>query len=319
MGEYGDSVAVLDLGTAKIKLTVVARCSSSPMGWRSESSQFELSPESATQHDLDQVFANVVQEMRMRSVTTGVVVATHAARTSRALQARLQRTAASIGPVNVLTGEQEAFLLRTALDLGPRAAAGCEVGGGSVQVVDANGLMLSVPCGTVTLSRRFGLWLEPADEPAVIDYIADQLATPLTGVTSKCLVVGTTKMATFFRCIAEFGRAEGILDSAPHVISEAADADTRLQPIELELILPRIRQARPEDFGRIMPTDPNFMFGGHKLLLVVLAVARLLRAQQLQGSDVSTAHVLAGMISNYRTVPPLANLRAFSLSGNQSE
>jgi hypothetical protein len=216
--------------------------------------------------------------------------------------------------VNVLTGAQEAFLLRSALDLGPHTAVGCEVGGGSVQVVDADGLMLSVPCGTVTLSRKFGLWLEADEEPPVLDYVAQLMARPLAGITSKRLIVGTSKMATFFRCLRKFGGAERVLDASDRVAAASADTADMIRPIELDLVLSLIRKARPEDFQRIMPTDPNFMFGGHKLLLVILTIARLLHSQELYGSDVSTAQILAGQIDNRPGPVELASLRPFTFN-----
>jgi len=296
---------VLDIGTAKIKLGIGRFTPGQRPSSVVTCETLKLKFNHASDSEIASAIGGLLHAHTGRGTTTALFFATQAAREDDELASRLARILNPVGPLNILTGEQEAKLLKQTLKLTTERAIGCEIGGGSVQLVGRSGLAASIPYGAVTLSKRFGYFLGEAEETQVRRFLRVELKRVLEGVTSDAIVLGTNQMATFVRAVKRFGLPQG--DAQLNELSRGTrtSPEESVRVAEMEALLPLVRSLRPDDFPGAMPEDPGFLYGAHKVFLLVLELARLTQAAAVVGTNASSYSFLARKLATgaYRTGP----------------
>lgn len=292
--EATQSAIVVDIGTARTKVTVATQKGSSV---EFKASSIDESIAAAWQECGRPGLERSIEAIRTYAASVGerthgakvCVIGAHLFRGESYSSELLQIANDAFGSVNVLSTELEAALFFRSVAEGEesnKAIVALDVGGGSVQLVwgTESSSFLSAPLGTYSIQDRFQKSLEDSissdsDEwklayRAVYEAFAP--AREIGSLTSSKLVVGSNIMEDFFAAAFSEGGLEG-LSSGSYSRQNVSE-------------LCRLIGGNPYgELARFFPSSPGFMYGADKLLIAVSAIMDILRASEVCGTNLSVS------------------------------
>lgn len=294
-------VAVVDVGTARTKVTVVSHDSTGTVQFATDTIDLSIAAAWSEEQDdgvrvcLDTIWKQARDVMGTAGVQTYCVLGAHAFRDEAYSSSVLSQAQRTIGQVNVLTPAKEAILFFSAV-----MQAGCaadsavviDVGGGSVQM--AWGIepsqFVTAPLGTYSIQDRFQKDLEHSLRPASDEWrdayeaVCSALGeAPGAESELKTLVVGSNVMADFFKSafsVAGFDPIDdGLYDRG-----------------SVSMLCELIGGIGYKELAKFFPENPGFMYGADKLMLVVLAAIDTIGATHCTGTNLSVSKGLASLM-----------------------
>lgn len=288
------AVGVVDLGTARAKLTVAVGEGASGALLKQYKWDVGLADAGAQTLDrLAEAVQAIAQQARQDEATIGRVVATEAFRSNPELSKSLASLEKALGRVEILTPWVEARLLWEGVSkvvLGGDPGTVLDVGGGSIQVVwgPAEDEFFSLPIGTFVLEKKFQRsadHLSLEEGRSAREYIAKELEAHSSCVPQmRPLVVGSNVMADFFESALRWMSAE-------HPTSSRYGMSVTVNSIEK--LSRALLGASYESVYDAFPRNPRFMHGADKALLVVEEVVRLLKPSAIVPTNEALSTAIA--------------------------
>jgi exopolyphosphatase/pppGpp-phosphohydrolase len=294
-------VAVVDVGAARTKVTVVSRDSAGIGQFATNTIDLSLAAAWSEGQDdgvracLDRIWKQALDIMGTAGVEVYCILGAHAFRDETYSSSVLNQAQRAIGQVNVLTPAKEAALFFSAVmreGCAAESVVAIDVGGGSVQL--AWGIepsqFVTAPLGTYSIQNRFQKDLEHSLHPASDEWndAYEALCTSLgeaQGAPSqlRALVVGSNVMADFFMSAFSVAGIDPIDDGLYDRGSVSALCDM-------------IGGLQYKELARFFPNNPGFMYGADKLLIVVLAAMDAIGATHCTGTNLSLSKGLASLM-----------------------
>ena len=295
-------VAILDLGSARTKMTVgrilgdgqleFLRVREETVVAGNQLASGVISVEA--EENLDGAIRRLLRVAAHEGCEFVATVATSAFRKAPNGHEVLARLEGLVGRATILdpVAEGRIFYSFTRYQLRPGAEmCAVDVGGGSVQVAWGDGAdtVVSLPTGTFELEHMFqgpGVPTD-ADYKSMRRFIEKEAASALSSLpVSAILVFGSNCMEDFVSsALSVVGWGNLLLKS--QVLTLSLDDITRLY----EAI-----KGRPYDeLGELYPANPTFMRGADKALLNVIVIAALVGATEIVPTNESLSTSLAGL------------------------
>lgn len=286
-------VAVIDIGTARLKILIAAQSEQAPPAFINTS--IDLPPiEDADQwrSKILSAFSQARDFILQQGATRTLAYGTEGLRSAGAGSSAFALAEEAFGKVVLLSPELEArsFHRSVMATLGSaEPIVSCDVGGGSVQLVwgDEADSWGSAPIGTFALERLFQ---ESPEHPAVpgtqrfsaMEAQVESSLQTLAGSaapTGRTLVVGSNIMSDFFQS------ALGAIGLTP----STGAAGVRFRRAELDQLCDVVLGREFESVYHLFPKNPRFMHGADKLLVIVRSAATLLEASDLVATNLSVS------------------------------
>ncbi|MBI1308953.1 MAG: hypothetical protein GC129_03700 [Proteobacteria bacterium] len=261
------AVAIVDLGTARAKLTIASSNGS-------EVTIKQLKWDVGLGDGSEQSKSRILETARLiadaaaaESAKIARTIATEAFRSDEGLRSQLPSIGKLLGDVDLLSPSVEAQLLWQGVHdcvLNREPGVVLDIGGGSIQLVwgDSDEEFCSIPAGTFALERKFQERSE-ALAPDEAQRMRVFVGTGLDPVRARIpkhlpLVVGSNIMADFFSSALVWA-GEASLDESHGRVSNAA----------IELLEEKIICKRYNDVYEAFKANPKFMHGADKALIVL--------------------------------------------------
>jgi len=294
------AVAIVDLGTARTKVTVAESASDGNL--RIDTTAIDVSLAEAAAGRAGTSPGDVLNDIRRRAesryrdarVSRVVYIGAQAFRdpvTGAALQAAAYATLPNF---TVITPDLEASLFYRAIEMEERVAdfAALDIGGGSIQIAWGRTPSESVSgeVGTYALERNFQKDLNIAVAPGSADWL--EMHSAVDGCISSAaaelasrelLVIGSNIMKSFFRAaLSNSGICQG--------------EDARFALPQLTALANLIGGKPYSESYFLFPENERFIHGADKLLLVAIAVMRRLSSRAALGTNSSVSRGLCRLM-----------------------
>lgn len=311
-GSRACAVAVIDLGSARFKLTV-AQLQGSRLLFATTKAEVGLSgligqgrsisPEGITKALV--ACEHFVSESKSRGVSTVVAVATEAIRRASNCNDLLALLRPLLGQVTILAPSEEAQLYYAgvwrqlkAYDLcNDQSWIALDAGGGSTQIVwgMAPSSSASIPTGTFTLEAQF----QPnkmLPTRAILEAMSLYINNKVSRAVPPDVRVGTVVLGS--SCMADFVSSALVrLKTPPRLRTSPLEAPLAECSTRALAALYEALACKPyEALGEFYPGNPYFMFGADKALLNVLAVAERVGAERILATNESLSTSVARMV-----------------------
>ena len=286
----GQSVAVFDIGSARIKLTV-GTSERGAVSFRGMSRDVALL--SGDDTDRLEAFREALTSLRAAAVDSGcnyvIAAGTEAMRAQGPDSEYYSAALQIIGQLCIIAPVDEARLFFEAVNLmgslSPKSVL-VDVGGGSVQAIwgSARSQMGTAAIGTFAIERKFqGIEKEaPVFGTKQFVDMMEYIDVALRGfvpaeLSADTLVVGSNTMADFFASAATVA----CVPFEVHALGSALVSD------DFHSLAMKIWGTEYRTAGRFFSENPRFMFGADKLLMVIHCLQELLKPNTIIGTNMS--------------------------------
>lgn len=300
-----DNVAVIDIGSARIKYTI-ASFDSGKMQLIKLKEEISLSANLSSTNILDEAFVeNQLAEALLRFSDLAkehhckrlLTLGTHALRKAVNADNVITAIEKCVGKLNIIPAwlEGAVFYSHLKKQISGTAFGVVDIGGGSVQISfgDGEGDVYSMPTGTYSLEEMFQKRKDTclADElDAMRAYIRgslNSLNTPKAQL--DVLVMGSSCMEDFMNSAL---KASNIVDKKQFVNHLAVNSLNTVNELLNEI------KGKPYDsLERYYPDNKYFMYGADKALLNLLEICRLFNVNYVLPTNESVSTAIIGMLS----------------------
>jgi hypothetical protein len=297
----GECVAVIDIGSARTKMTLACQVNGvvNLERFKVETGIVAaLDEEGRIGEAAVEAIRLSLQDLRNTVLKRGcgsiVTVGTEVFRRAKNVDDIMLRLVDIIGPISILSPLQEGLIFRHSMErmLGLREPF-CllDVGGGSVQITwgGSQEQIRSIPTGTYLLEREFQASGVPSvgEYEAMRRFVNDNVDSALpVNLYFDRVVLGSN-------CMEEFlGSALNAVGLKLYSYGQAK-AST---PNDLEYLFSRIACQPYGQLADYYPANPGFMYGADKALINVLAICRAVRAKWVLPTNESISTGIARLL-----------------------